>query len=81
MILAKLMTLKLDAAWQPLEVITAERGFSIKKSGPLDMRMSKAGISAAHVVNFFKEKEVIGEITSPFVKVYTSINVIDAIFD
>jgi len=31
--LAKLMTLKLDAAWQPLEVITAERGFSMVYGG------------------------------------------------
>ena len=33
MILAKLLTLKLDAAWQPLEVICAERGFSMVYGG------------------------------------------------
>ncbi len=36
----------------------AERGFSFKSDGPLDMRMSKAGESAADVVNSMPEKEL-----------------------
>ncbi len=36
---------------------TAERGFSFHKDAPLDMRMSKAGLSAADVVNTYSESE------------------------
>lgn len=36
----------------------ADRGFSFRFDGPLDMRMSKEGISAADVVNTFPEKEL-----------------------
>lgn len=37
---------------------TAERGFSFHKDAPLDMRMSKAGLSAADVVNTYSEAEL-----------------------
>ncbi|OJW50361.1 MAG: 16S rRNA (cytosine(1402)-N(4))-methyltransferase [Alphaproteobacteria bacterium 41-28] len=37
---------------------TAERGFSFKATGPLDMRMERKGLSAAEVVNTFDEKEI-----------------------
>ncbi|MBS0272058.1 MAG: 16S rRNA (cytosine(1402)-N(4))-methyltransferase RsmH [Proteobacteria bacterium] len=36
----------------------ADRGFSFKLEGPLDMRMEKKGLSAADVVNSFEEKEI-----------------------
>lgn len=37
---------------------TPERGFSFHNDAPLDMRMSKSGISAADVVNTYSEKDL-----------------------
>lgn len=37
---------------------TPERGFSFHSDAPLDMRMSKQGISAADIVNTYDEKEL-----------------------
>ncbi len=37
---------------------TPERGFSFHNDAPLDMRMSKSGISAADVVNTYSEREL-----------------------
>jgi 16S rRNA (cytosine1402-N4)-methyltransferase len=50
--------LVLDIGVSSIQLSTAERGFSFQKDGPLDMRMSKAGISAADVVNSAPEKEL-----------------------
>jgi 16S rRNA (cytosine1402-N4)-methyltransferase len=49
----------LDIGVSSMQIDEAERGFSFQKSGPLDMRMSGAGISAADVVNRAKTGDLI----------------------
>ena len=54
----------LDIGVSSMQVDQAERGFSFKKDGFLDMRMSRQGLSAADVVNTALEENLVNEKTS-----------------
>ncbi len=47
-----------DLGVSSLQFDTWERGFSLKMDGPLDMRMSKKGVSAADLVNNYSETQL-----------------------
>ena len=49
----------LDIGVSSMQIDEAERGFSFQRNGPLDMRMSAAGVSAADVVNRAKVGDLI----------------------
>ncbi len=48
----------LDIGVSSMQLDEAERGFSFQADGPLDMRMSRSGPSAADVVNRAEEKDL-----------------------
>lgn len=56
--LSKVHGFVFDLGVSSYQIDEADRGFSFRFEGPLDMRMSQEGLSAADVVNTFSEQEL-----------------------
>jgi 16S rRNA (cytosine1402-N4)-methyltransferase len=56
--LAPVDGIALDIGVSSMQLDRAERGFSFQSDGPLDMRMSQAGLSAAEFLNEADEAEI-----------------------
>jgi 16S rRNA (cytosine1402-N4)-methyltransferase len=56
--LPRLHGIVFDFGVSSYQIDEAQRGFSFRFDGPLDMRMSQEGISAADVVNEYSEKDL-----------------------
>lgn len=56
---APLDAVVLDIGVSSMQIDEAERGFSFMNDGPLDMRMSQSGATAADVVNSYSETELV----------------------
>ncbi len=54
----KIDAVVLDIGVSSMQLDQAERGFSFRAEGPLDMRMSKEGLSAADMVNSYTEAQL-----------------------
>lgn len=48
----------LDIGVSSMQLDQAERGFSFRSDGPLDMRMARSGVTAADVVNCYKVSDL-----------------------
>jgi len=54
----KVNAVVLDIGVSSFQIDEADRGFSFREDGPLDMRMAQSGESAADVVNTYDEKDL-----------------------
>jgi 16S rRNA (cytosine1402-N4)-methyltransferase len=56
--IAQVDAIALDIGVSSMQLDRAERGFAFQSDGPLDMRMSKSGITAAEFLNSAEEAEI-----------------------